>query len=185
MKELLTLFLTFAKIGATTFGGGYAMLPMFQRELADKRGWITEEEIFDYYAISACTPGVIAVNVATLTGYKLRGVLGALFATLGVISPSIVIITLVAALLAGFAGNEYVIHALAGVRVAVCALVAVYIAKMIKKGVRDLITLGIFAAALAIAVFLPVSPVYIVAGAAVLGIVLSFILPMKKEEKEE
>lgn len=184
MRELLILFLTFAKIGVTTFGGGYAMLPMFQRELADKRGWITEEEIFDYYAISACTPGVIAVNVATLTGYKLRGVPGAIFATLGVISPSIVIITAIAALLTGFADNEYVIHALAGVRVAVCALVAVYIAKMIKKGVRDLITLGIFAAALVIAVFLPVSPVYIVAGAAVLGIVLSFILPMKKEDEE-
>ena len=185
MKELLMIFLTFAKIGATTFGGGYAMLPMFQRELADKRGWITEEEIFDYYAISGCTPGVIAVNVATLTGYKLRGVAGALFATLGVISPSLVIITLIAALLAGFAGNEYVIHALAGVRVAVCALVAVYLWKMIKKGVRDLITLGVFTAALAIAVFLPVSPVYIVAGAGVLGVILSFILPMKKEDEAE
>ena len=185
MKELLKIFLTFAKIGATTFGGGYAMLPMFQRELADKRGWITEEELFDYYAISGCTPGVIAVNVATLTGYKLRGVLGAAFATLGVVSPSIVIIILLAALLTGFADNTIVIHALRGVRVTVCALVGVNIWRMIKRGVRDLITLGVFAAALAIAVFLPVSPVYIVAGAGVLGVILSFILPMKKEEKEE
>lgn len=183
MKELLKLFLTFAKIGATTFGGGYAMLPMFQRELSDRHGWVTEDEIFDYYAISGCTPGVIAVNVATLTGYKLRGTLGAIFATLGVISPSIVIITLIAALLTGFAGNEYVIHALAGVRVSVCALVAVYIWKMIKKGVRDLITLAVFTAALAVAVFLPVSPVYIVAGAGLLGVILSFILPMKKEDE--
>ena len=179
------MFLTFVKIGATTFGGGYAMLPMFQRELADKRGWVTEEEIFDYYAISSCTPGVIAVNVATLTGYKLRGIIGALFCTLGVIAPSLVIITLIAALLTGFGGNEIVLHALAGVRVAVCALVSVYIWKMIKKGVKDLVTLGIFAAALAIAVFLPVSPVYIVAGAGLLGIILSFILPMKKEDEAE
>lgn len=185
MKELLKIFLTFAKIGATTFGGGYAMLPMFQRELADKHGWVTEDEIIDYYAISGCTPGVIAVNVATLTGHKLRGVLGAVFATLGVISPSLVIITVIAALLTGFADNQYVIHALAGVRVAVCALVAVYLWKMLKKGVRDLITLAIFAAALAIAVFLPVSPVYVVAGAALLGVILSFILPLKKEDEAE
>ena len=111
--------------------------------------------------------------------------LGALFATLGVITPSLLIITLIAALLAGFGGNEYVLHALAGVRVAVCALVAVYLWKMIKKGVRDFITLGIFAAALAIAVFLPVSPVYIVVGAGLLGVILSFILPMKKEDDAE
>lgn len=179
------MFLTFAKIGATTFGGGYAMLPMFQRELADRRGWVTEEEIFDYYAISGCTPGVIAVNVATLTGYKLRGFFGALFCTLGVISPSLVIITLIAALLSGFGSSEVVLHALAGVRVAVCALVTVYIRKMIKKGVKDVITLCIFTAALAIAVFLPVSPVYIVAGAGLLGVILSFILPMKKEDEAE
>lgn len=185
MKELLELFLTFAKVGVTTIGGGYAMLPMFQRELADKRGWLTEDELYDYYAISACTPGVIAVNVATLTGYKRRGVLGGIAATLGVIFPSLVIIVLIAALLSGFADNEYVAHALAGIRIAVCAIVPANIWRMIKRGVRDILTLAIFTAALALAVFLPVSPVYIVCGAALLGILLSFIRPIgdNKEEK--
>lgn len=180
MKELLYLFITFAKIGVCTFGGGYAMLPMFQRELVDKNKWITEEELLDYYAISACTPGVIAVNAATMTGYKRKGILGALFSTLGVIFPSLVIIIFIAALLSGFAENEYVLHALSGIRIAACALVFVNIWNMIKRGVKDILTLAVFAAALAVALFLPVSPVYIVIGAGILGIVLSFVLPQKK-----
>lgn len=179
MKELLYLFFTFSKIGVCTFGGGYAMLPMFQRELVEKNNWITEDELLDYYAISACTPGVIAVNAATMTGYKRRGILGALFATLGVVFPSIVIIILIATLLSGFADNEYVIHALAGIRIAACALVSVSVWKMIKKGVKDILTLGVFITALAVAIFLPVSSVYIVIGAGILGIVLSLILPLK------
>lgn len=185
MKELLNLFLIFAKIGLTTIGGGYVMLPIFQRELADKRGWVTEDKLFDYYAVSACTPGVIAVNVATLTGYKRKGVLGSIFATLGVIFPSIVIIILVAALLTSFADNVYVVHALAGIRVALCAVLPVNIWKMVKKGVRDVLTLIIFTATLALTVFLPISPVYVVCGAALIGIVISFIKPVKNEEEKK
>ena len=95
MKELLKLFLAFAKIGAVTFGGGYAMLPILQRDIVAKHKWATEDELLDYFAIGQCTPGVIAVNTATFVGYKNKGILGGIFATLGVVFPSIVIITII------------------------------------------------------------------------------------------
>ena len=94
MKELFDLFFTFARIGGLTFGGGYAMLPMLQREVVEKRNWATEEEIMDYYAIGQCTPGIIAVNTATFVGYKTKGLLGGILATLGVVFPSLVIISI-------------------------------------------------------------------------------------------
>ena len=91
LKKLLDLFLTFARIGGLTFGGGYAMLPMLQKEVVENRGWATEEELADYFAIGQCTPGVIAVNTATFVGYREAGILGGVMATLGVIFPSLVI----------------------------------------------------------------------------------------------
>ena len=96
MKELLDMFLTFARIGGFTFGGGYAMLPMLQKEVVNGRHWATDEELMDYYAIGQCTPGIIAVNTATFVGYKNRGIPGAIAATLGVIAPSLVIIMIIA-----------------------------------------------------------------------------------------
>ena len=95
MNIYLDLFLTFFRIGALTFGGGYAMLPMFKKELVDKHGWCTEDDILDYYAIAQCTPGVIAVNTASFIGFKKKGVLGAICATVGVVAPSIIIITVI------------------------------------------------------------------------------------------
>ena len=103
MKELWKLFYTFATVGVTTFGGGYAMLPALQREVVEKRGWATEEEVMDWYAIGQCTPGVIAVNTATFVGQKQKGVLGGIAATLGVVFPSLVIITIIAAFIRNFA----------------------------------------------------------------------------------
>ena len=97
MKELLNLFMAFARIGAFTFGGGYAMPRCFKKEVVEKYHWATEDEIMDYFAIGQCTPGIIAVNTATFVGYKTRGILGSIFATLGIITPSIIIITLIAA----------------------------------------------------------------------------------------
>ena len=173
MKELLQLFLIFAKCGVCTFGGGYAMLPILQRELVNKRGWVTDEEITDYYAVGQCTPGVIAVNVATFIGMKRRGWLGAVFSTLGVIFPSIVIITLIAALLAGFADNEYVAHALGGIRASVCALVAVTVVGLIRKGVRDLFSVLLCVGAFLVMLLLDISPVVVVVCAALLGIAYS------------
>ena len=123
MKELWTMFLTFCRIGGLTFGGGYAMLPMLQREVVEKYGWATEEELMDYYAVGQCTPGIIAVNTATFIGYKRKGITGAIAATAGVVFPSLVIITVIAAFLSNIQDNLYVQHAFAGIRVAVCALV--------------------------------------------------------------
>ena len=112
------LFLTFAKVGVCTFGGGYAMLPILQREVVEKKGWATEEELTDYFAIGQCTPGVIAVNTATFIGQKYRGNLGGTIATLGVVFPSLVIITIIAAFLTNFAEIPVVQHALAGINAA-------------------------------------------------------------------
>ena len=103
MKEYLKLFFTFAKIGCFTFGGGYAMLPLLQREIVEKNSWAEEEELMDYFAIGQCTPGIIAVNTATFIGYKRKGIIGGIFATLGLIFPSLVIITIIAAFIRSFA----------------------------------------------------------------------------------
>ena len=166
MKELFQLFVVFAKIGAVTFGGGYAMLPILQREIVEKRGWATESELLDYYAIGQCTPGVIAVNTATFVGYQKKGVLGGIFATLGVISPSILIITFITACLQNFAEYKMVQHALSGIRVCVCVLIFQAVLKMWKKAVADKAALGLFLIALALAVFspLPVALLVIAAG---------------------
>ena len=123
MSELFTLFLAFARIGGLTFGGGYAMLPMLQKEVVEKYHWATEEELMDYYAIGQCTPGVIAVNTATFVGQKRRGVVGGIFATLGVVAPSLVIVCIIAAFISNFADLPAVQNAFAGVRVCVCVLI--------------------------------------------------------------
>ncbi len=162
MKILFELFLAFARVGVLTFGGGYAMLPIIQREVAEKKGWATEEELMDYYAIGQCTPGVIAVNTATFVGQKVKGTLGGIVATLGVVFPSMVIITLIAALVSNFADLAYVKNAFAGVRVCVCVLILNAVVKLWKKAVVDKVTLGIFLAVLAGSLFLDVSPVVFV-----------------------
>lgn len=118
--SLWLLFWTFAKMGVMTFGGGYAMLPILQREVIDNRGWATEEELMDYFAIGQCTPGIIAVNTATFIGQKLRGVAGGITATLGVVFPSLVIISLLAGLITSFSPLTWVQDAFSGVQVCVC-----------------------------------------------------------------
>ena len=172
LKLLASLFLSFAKIGALTFGGGYAMLPMLQREVVDAHGWATEEELADYYAIGQCTPGVIAVNTATFIGQKLGGPLYAAAATLGVVFPSLVIITVIAAVLQNFAELPVVKNAFAGIRVCVCALILNAVVKLWKKAVVDVPTTVIFVAVLALAVFTKLSPVIFVVGAALAGLAL-------------
>ena len=102
MKGLLELFLTFAKVGVMTFGGGMAMLPILQREVVENKGWATDEELTDYFAIGQCTPGIIAVNTATFIGQKQKGVWGGIVATLGVVFPSLIIITVLAGLITSF-----------------------------------------------------------------------------------
>ena len=166
------LFITFAKIGVMTFGGGMAMLPILQREVVDNKGWATEEELVDYYAISQCTPGIIAVNVATFVGRKQRGIAGGILATLGVVFPSVVIISLLAGLIQNFSHLEWVENAFAGIQVCVCVLIFNAVVKLGKKSVVDKRTAGIFLLVLLGGVFLHVSPVWFVILAAVAGIAL-------------
>ena len=172
MKELLDLFLTFAKVGVMTFGGGYAMLPILQREVVEKKGWATEEELMDYFAIGQCTPGIIAVNTATFVGQKYKGILGGIVATLGVAFPSIIIITLLAGVIEVFSHLEWVQHAFGGIRVCVCVLILNAVVKLWKKAVVDKITLVIFLLVAVGGYFTPISPVVFVVAAAIAGIVL-------------
>ena len=172
IKLLADLFFTFAKIGAVTFGGGYAMLMMFLSELVEKKKWITEEELTDYYVIAQCTPGVIAVNVATFAGRKTAGTAGAIVATLGVVFPSLVAITLLAGVIQAYASLEWVSHAFAGVRVCVCILIFNAVSKLFSKSIVDIWTLGIYLLILAGAVFLKVSPVIFVVLAGIAGVIL-------------
>ena len=170
MKELLDLFLTFARIGGLTFGGGYAMLPMLQREVVERRGWATEEELMDYYAIGQCTPGVIAVNTATFIGSKNRGILGGIAATLGVVFPSLVIISVIAAFISNFADLAVVKDAFAGIRVCVFVLILNAVVKLGKSSIKDAVTVGIFLAVLLGAVLVDASPIVFVLLAGVAGV---------------
>jgi chromate transporter len=169
----LDLFLTFAGIGVSTFGGGYAMLPILQREVCDKRGWTTEEELMDYYAIGQCTPGVIAVNTATFVGCRIAGTLGGIFATLGVIFPSIVIICIISAFLKNFAHSAWAVHAFSGIRAAVCVLILDAVVRMGKKSLVDRFCIAIFLAILAGSLFLHLSPILYVVLAGALGVLIS------------
>ena len=172
MNIHLNLFLTFAKVGVMTFGGGYAMLPILQREVVENKGWATEEELMDYFAIGQCTPGVIAVNTATFIGQKLKGTFGAIFATLGVVFPSLVIISLLAGVIEAFSHLVWVQNAFGGIRVCVCVLIANAVVKLFKKAVVDVPTFIIFLLVAVGSIFLPVSPVIFVLIAAVAGIIL-------------
>ena len=173
MKELWRMFWAFARIGGLTFGGGYAMLPMLQKEVVEKNNWATEEELMDYYAIGQCTPGVIAVNTATFVGQKHRGTAGALFCTLGVVFPSLVIITLIAAFLSNFAHLPVVQNAFGGIRVCVCVLIFNAVTKLWKKSVKDKIGVVICLAVFAASVVFAVSPVLCVVLAGVTGVVIN------------
>ncbi len=169
--KLWDLFLTFARIGGLTFGGGYAMLPMLQKEVVEQKGWATEEELLDYYAVGQCTPGVIAVNVATFIGQKERGIIGGIIATFGVVAPSFAIILLLASVINHFNENPIVVHALAGIRVAVAALVVSAIIKLWKKGVKDVLGVIVFALVVVLSLVLDVSPIIIVVTTMLFGIV--------------
>ena len=147
-QQLWELFWTFAKMGVMTFGGGMAMLPILQREVVDSKGWATEEELTDYYAIGQCTPGIIAVNTATFIGQKCGGISGGIVATLGLVFPSVVIISI----LAGLIFNA--------------------VLKLLKKSVVDKRTAAIFGVVLLGGVFLKLSPVWFVVGSALTGILL-------------
>ena len=170
--SLWKIYWVFAQMGAVCFGGGYAMLSLVQRVIVEEHGWATEEELMDYYAIGQCTPGVIAVNVSTFIGHKLRGLPGAIVASLGFISPSILIITIIATFLESFASNVYVAHALAGIRVCVCVLILNSVLALGKKAVKSPLAWGIFLVSAFLAFFTDIPTVALVLGASVVGYIL-------------
>ena len=174
MQNLIALFVSFFKVGILTFGGGYAMLPMLQREVVERRGWISEEDILDCYAIGQCTPGVIAVNTATFVGSRQGGFLGAAAATLGVITPSLLIIMTLAGIISRFSHLKWVQHAFAGIRVAVCVLVGQAVVRLWRKGVKGAWGIALWAGALVLSALFGVSAVWIVAGALVIGLALAW-----------
>lgn len=180
MKELLDLFFTFARIGGLTFGGGYAMLPIIQKEVVEKRKWATEEDVMDYYAIGQCTPGVIAVNTATFIGYKNKGIIGGIIATLGVVFPSLVIISLISMFISNFADLEIVKHAFSGIRVCVCVLIINAVIKLGKSSIVDTAALLIFLAVFVSSVFFNVSPIIAVIASGFIGWLVKFIGGVKK-----
>ena len=186
MKTLIQLFLIFARIGGFTFGGGYAMLPMLQKELVENKGWTTNEDLIDYYAIGQCTPGIIAVNVATFVGYKLKGVLGGIFATLGMITPSIIIVGIIAAFISGFQDYEVVQWAFSGIRAAVVALILSAMWKIAKKSLVDIFAVAIFLIVAVLSYCTDISPVIFVLAAGLCGLVLNMTgLKKAKEEKKK
>lgn len=180
MRELWNLFITFAKVGVMTFGGGMAMLPILQREVVQNKGWATDEELTDYFAIGQCTPGIIAVNTATFIGQKQRGVLGGVVATLGMVFPSLVIITALAGLITNFAHVAWVQHAFAGIRVVVCVLIFNAVVKLWKSAVHDVWGALLFAAVLAATLLTSLSPVVYVLLSAVAGIVIQSLQEGRK-----
>ncbi len=175
MRELLSLFFTFAKVGVMTFGGGYAMLPILQREVSDKKKWATDEELMDYFAIGQCTPGVIAVNTATFIGQKRKGILGGIVATLGVVFPSLIIISLLAGVIEAFSHIQWVQNAFGGIRICVCVLIINAVVKLLKKAVVDVKTFIIFLLVALGSTFTSLSPIIFILIAAVLGISIKLI----------
>ena len=184
MKELLNIYLKFLKIGSVTFGGGYAMLPILRREIVEKENWLTEEEVMDFYAIGQSMPGIIAINVGSFIGYKQKGAAGAVAAALGVVSPCLVIITIIAAFLSNFPDNVYVRHALSAVSVCVCALIVDSIIAMWKKGVKDIFGFALFAVMLVAMTFTEASPVILVVMSAIGGIICKSLQARFSENKK-
>lgn len=170
---LWQLFVSFAKVGVLTFGGGYAMIPMLEREIVDRRGWATSEELMDYYAVGQCTPGVIAVNTATFIGYKTAGNLGGIVATLGVVFPSLLIITVIAGIIQNFSDIPAVKSAFAGIRVCVCVLIFNSVVKLWKGAVKDKATLVLCLLVFGLSVFFSVSPIVFVLLCAAAGILFT------------
>ncbi|KAB3531080.1 chromate transporter [Alkaliphilus serpentinus] len=172
MKELMDLYWIFFRMGAFTFGGGYAMLPIMQEEIVNKRQWATDTEIIDYYALGQVVPGIIAINTATLIGHRRRGNWGGLFSTLGMISPSIIIITIIAAFFHRFQEYQVVQQAFGGIRVVVVALIAHAVIKMWKQSVKNKVGFVLFLISFLVIILSNISPIVVIIASALAGLVL-------------
>ncbi|MCR5062280.1 MAG: chromate transporter [Treponema sp.] len=181
--ELLKLYLVFAKIGSFTIGGGLAMMPMIQKELIEKRKWMTEEELLDYYAVGQSTPGIVAVNVSTFVGYKQFGIPGGFIATLGMITPSIAIIMIIATFINSIQDYPYVQKALKGINVAVAALLTKVVVTFVKKSVKNVIAAVGMILAFGVVFFLKVPSFLVILFAIALGVVLTYINVRKTKKR--
>lgn len=186
LKTLCVLYFTFAKMGAVTFGGGLAMMPVLQKELITKRGWITDEELLDYYAIGQSTPGIIAVNVSTFVGYKQLGVLGGIVATLGIVTPSLLIIMLLAKLIDSVDEFPAVQKALKGVNVAVAALLTKVSLDFCKKTIRNVFSAALVLCSFVLVYFFKVQSFFVILGAVLIGSAVYFVNnPSMRKQKSE
>ena len=179
MKELFEIFIASAKVGALTFGGGYAMLPILQREIVENKGWNSEAEILDYYALAQCLPGILMVNTLAFVGKNRKGNIGAVFAALGAAAPSFLIITIIATVLTAFADVPAVKNAFAGIRVCVCVLIFNAITKLWKSAIADIKCLLLFLAGLTASLLLDVTPILFVVVSALLGIAITMLSARK------
>lgn len=184
LKKVFQLFITFIKIGAFTFGGGYAMVPLIQRETVEKKKWINDDDILEIVAIAESTPGPIAVNSATFVGYKTAGVLGAAAATIGVVLPSFTIIYFISFVIDKFENNTAVKYAFSGIRAGVFALIIKALWTMSKKSAKNIISFIITAFAFIFAA-LNINVIYIILACAVTGIVSSLIMSGREKKKND
>ena len=178
-QSLWSIYTQFFKMGVFTFGGGYAMLPILQHEVVEKKHWITQEELLNYYSIGQCTPGMIAVNASSFIGYKLRKLPGLISATLGVISPSVIIILLIAMLLRQYMDNQYVLWAFAGIRISVIALIINTVWDLAQKSLRNYRSIIIFSLAAILLWFCRLSAITIV----LLTVIISFIPDFSRSKR--
>lgn len=169
------LFISWFKISITTFGGGYSMLPMIEREIIKERGWVSNEEVLECYSIGQITPGIISVNAATLVGYKVKGTFGALCSTLGIVAPSVMLVSILSSIILQFYNDPIVLHALAGIQIGVCVLLVGSVYKMACASIKDYFSLIIFVMTFLVAFLTDISVIYIVIAILVAGLVFSFI----------
>lgn len=176
MKTLLTIFTTFFKIGAFTFGGGYAMIPLIQREAAQKQGWVSDEDILEIVAIAESTPGPIAINAATFVGYRAAGIPGAACATFGVVLPSFLIILAISGILRQFQDNLYVRYAFRGIRAGVLALIVKALWGMYKKCKKNAVSYIVMTAAFVLVAFVRVPVLPVLIGCGLFGLVTAYAM---------
>ncbi len=181
-SKALQLFVTFFKIGAFTFGGGYAMIPIIQREIVEKRKWITDDDILEIIAIAESTPGPIAINSATFVGYRVAGFWGAFFATTGVVLPSFVIILLISFILREFQEIKAVQYAFNGIRAGVLALLIKALVGMYKKAPKNVVSYIVIAVSFIITAFFDINVLFVIIGCAVFGLVTSLVAKRRNEK---
>lgn len=178
--SLLDLYTSFFKVGLFTFGGGYAMLPIIEREVVNDKKWISYEELLDYYAISQSTPGIIMVNVATLIGYKEKGIIGSIVATLGAITPSLIIIGLIASLIENFADLPVVNSALKGIAAGISAIMVSSLIKLGKSSIKDILSVVLCIIGFVVSYFTNISIIYVIVFSIAVGIIKYKLMEIKK-----